>query len=776
MSDQKRGHPSPNQLAAFVSGLPAELANHARYRILGLLGVGGMGAVYKAEHRVMQRMVAIKVINRNLMQQAASVERFQREVKGAAKLSHPNIVTAYDAEQAGNVHFLVMEFVEGVSLARQVKMRGPMSIVHACHFIRQAALGLQHAHELGMVHRDIKPHNLMLTRKGQVKILDFGLARFARESTPAAELTQEDAVVGTPDYIAPEQSLQPQNADIRADIYSLGCTMYFILTGQPPFLTGTCMQTLMAHAESMPPPVNELRPEVPKDLAAVVERMMAKNPANRYQTPAEVAQALAPFIRKSGVSADEPPPGLPGSAAEPVRSGRRWMLVAAAGLLLAVCLSAGGVWLYGILTATGEVSFDSVDPGVEIVLLKNGQESARLDSKSKEPVKVRTGAYDVSLKEGLSGWRFEPPQFTLERDGQIAIKSVPVGTVTIDSKVPDATVTIKRGDTVLHKATAERQIELDSGDQKYEIELAEPRDGLQLKAADGKLLGMKAGPFILKRGEQVAYRIVPVGALAVGSRFPGVELKIKQDGKVVHEHIPGRNLIELEAGAYQIELARAREGIRPSTNEITIARGKQEKVDVVSNLVQLFNGQNKKGWRPFPADKAEWKVTTDGKNSVLEGSGGDGHLMTERGDYENFYLCAEFKINEGGNSGLFFRTKNEYFKPMAGKSRPYGYEAQICHKHPDGQNTGSLMCHGPTEQKDLQNVDSVVPGKPDETWVTEEVIADGNHIIIKVNGKTVVDLQEKAYSTGHLALQVFGADTVVKFRKIEVKELPSASR
>ncbi len=773
MSDQKRGHPSPNQLAAFVSGLPAELANHARYRILGLLGVGGMGAVYKAEHRVMQRMVAIKVINRNLMQQAASVERFQREVKGAAKLSHPNIVTAYDTEQAGNVHFLVMEFVEGVSLARQVKMRGPMSIVHACHFIRQAALGLQHAHELGMVHRDIKPHNLMLTRKGQVKILDFGLARFARESTPAAELTQEGAVVGTPDYIAPEQALQPQNADIRADIYSLGCTMYFILTGQPPFLTGTCMQKLMAHAERMPPPVHELRPEVPKDLAAVVERMMAKNPANRYQTPAEVAQALAPFIRKSGVSANEPPPGLPGSAAEPARSGRRWLLVAAAGLLLAVCLTVGGVWLYGILTATGEVSFDSVDPGVEIVLLKNGQESARLDSKSKEPVKVRTGTYDVSLKEGLSGWRFEPPQFTLERDGQIAIKSVPVGTVTIDSKVPDATVTIKRGDTVLHKATAERQIELDSGDQKYEIELAEPRDGLQLKAADGKLLGMKGGPFILKRGEQVAYRIVPVGALAVGSRFPGVELKIKQDGKVVHT---ADQRIELEGGEYQLELSRSREGLKLSTNKVTITRGKTATVDVASDYVQLFSGKDLNGWSIYLADKTnKWEV----KDGILSGSGGDGYLLSN-GNYGNFQFRVEAMINQGGKSGQFFRTSRKSFETdNADKKIPHGYEAVLCHGQPSGQNTGTLMCHRPPSNPPppvRKNISEKLI-EPDK-WFTQEVIADGNHITIKIAGKVVVDLndQSNSFSDGDLALQVYGTDTVVKFRKIEIRELPSASR
>src|SRR5262249_11871361 len=163
----------------------AALAGHPRYRVLELLGVGGMGAVYKAEHLRMERTVALKVVNRSLTDNPAMVERFTREVKAAAKLAHPNIVTAFDADQAGDTHFLVMEFVEGVSLSRLVAEHGRLPVAEACDYVRQAALGLQHAFARGMVHRDIKPHNLMRTPEGQVKILDFGLARFAME-TPAA--------------------------------------------------------------------------------------------------------------------------------------------------------------------------------------------------------------------------------------------------------------------------------------------------------------------------------------------------------------------------------------------------------------------------------------------------------------------------------------------------------------------------------------------------------------------------------------------------------------
>jgi serine/threonine protein kinase len=299
--------------------VPAELIGHPRYRVLGLLGVGGMGAVYKAEHVLMERPVALKVINRALLDNPATVERFRREVRAAARLAHPNIVTAHDAEQAGDVHFLVMEYVEGQSLARLVAEKGPLPVREACDYVRQAALGLQHAFEKGMVHRDINPANLVVTPSGQVKVLDFGLARFAVESGPArppdapeaaaeagpgpgrapGSLTQVGTVMGTPDYIAPEQATDARTADIRADIYSLGCTLYDLLAGHAPFPEGTAVQKVLAHAQGKPRPLTEVRKDVPARLARVVDKMMAKDPAHRDQTPAEVAQALAPFTARA---------------------------------------------------------------------------------------------------------------------------------------------------------------------------------------------------------------------------------------------------------------------------------------------------------------------------------------------------------------------------------------------------------------------------------------------------------------------------------------------
>jgi serine/threonine protein kinase len=289
--------PSPAPAPAPPSNVPPILANHPRYQILGLLGTGGMGAVYKAQHRIMERIVALKVISPELVANPRTVHRFHLEVKAAARLSHRNIVTAFDAEQAGDTHFLVMEYVEGTTLGRMVEKKKQFPVAHACEYIRQAAQGLQHALEQGMVHRDIKPQNLMLTPKGRIKILDFGLARFVSESAKDSGLTALGAVMGTPDYMAPEQAQDAHKADIRSDIYSLGCTLHCLLRGRPPYPEGTGIQKILAHLEQEPPLLLNFRDDVPPELEQVIKRMMAKDPAKRYQTPKDVARALTPIVR-----------------------------------------------------------------------------------------------------------------------------------------------------------------------------------------------------------------------------------------------------------------------------------------------------------------------------------------------------------------------------------------------------------------------------------------------------------------------------------------------
>jgi serine/threonine-protein kinase len=288
-----------------------------QYILLERLGEGGMGQVFKARHQRLARTVALKVIRPERLANADAVQRFHREARAAARLSHPNIVTVFDAGEHNGTHYFAMECVEGTDLARLVKEKGALPVGLACEYIRQAALGLQHAHEQGLVHRDIKPHNLFLSARAgapsltsQVKILDMGLARQhsaleSRNDTTADTLTAEGTVMGTPDYIAPEQAISSHTVDIRADVYSLGCTMYFLLTGSAPFPGGSLAQKLLKHQQVEPRRIEQIRPDVPAALAEVLRKTMAKRPDDRYQTPGALAEAVAPFCPRA-MSASAP--------------------------------------------------------------------------------------------------------------------------------------------------------------------------------------------------------------------------------------------------------------------------------------------------------------------------------------------------------------------------------------------------------------------------------------------------------------------------------------
>ncbi len=277
------------------------LLQHPDYEITGEIGRGGMGVVYLARNRQLDRLEVLKVVSPELLQKPGAFERFSREIRSAARLNHPNIVTAYSSPRIGDNLVFAMEYVDGKDLADLVKSHGPLPIQNACYYAYQVAVGLQHAHEKGMVHRDIKPNNLIVTRHGKrqlVKILDFGLAKASSEKVDDG-LTLDGQMLGTPLYVAPEQTLDAKKADIRADIYSLGCTLYCLLTGKPPFSQGNLYEILKSHQSVEAPPVESLRSEVPFELSAAVAKMLAKDPAQRYQIPAEVAEALAPFFKSA---------------------------------------------------------------------------------------------------------------------------------------------------------------------------------------------------------------------------------------------------------------------------------------------------------------------------------------------------------------------------------------------------------------------------------------------------------------------------------------------
>ncbi|MEX0704148.1 MAG: serine/threonine-protein kinase [Planctomycetales bacterium] len=300
-----------------------------KYRLMSLLGKGGMSSVYLAEHVLMRRRCAIKVLPAKRVDDSSYLGRFHREAQAVASLDHPNIVRAYDVDKEldgqTEIHFLVMEFVEGRDLQDIVHKEGPLDFVRAADYIRQAALGIGHAHKSGMVHRDIKPANLLIDKGDTVKILDLGLARFFDDKDEQSlTVAHDEKVLGTADYLAPEQALDSHTVDARADIYSLGCTLYFLLTGSPPFNQGTLAQRLMAHQTKAPPGIESLRPDAPPSLVAIARRMMAKQVEDRYQTADEVWSALSEWLAEN---ADEAwklkHPLAPGSGSGELGSGAR---------------------------------------------------------------------------------------------------------------------------------------------------------------------------------------------------------------------------------------------------------------------------------------------------------------------------------------------------------------------------------------------------------------------------------------------------------------------
>jgi serine/threonine-protein kinase len=317
----KKNWLTPFQINEIFRGQAGSLVL-GQYRLLERLGEGGMGQVFKARHQTMGRIVAIKVIRKDRLENEKAIKRFRREIKAAAQLSHPNVALAFDADAVNGSHFLVMEYVDGTDLSRLIKQHGPLPVATACEYTRQAALGLQHAHERGLTHRDIKPGNLVVTKgealngpaaaagrgkrtggqtgKPLVKILDMGLASGGDyEGEATASISQDGTVMGTPDYMAPEQAKNSSNVDWRADIYSLGCTFYYLLTASVPFPGGSNIEKLIHHQMDQPRPVEAFRPDVPPGVRAILQRMMAKRLEDRIQSGGEVAHALAGFCENS---------------------------------------------------------------------------------------------------------------------------------------------------------------------------------------------------------------------------------------------------------------------------------------------------------------------------------------------------------------------------------------------------------------------------------------------------------------------------------------------
>lgn len=387
------GTPPPQETIAFAppSGSPALPG----FENLRELGRGGMGVVYAATHAVMDRRVAVKVVNPEFSCHPVAVERFRREVRAAARLAHPNIVIAHAAGQAGDRPFLVMELVEGESLVDRVRRLGPLPVAEACDAVRQAALGLQHAHDNGLVHRDIKPHNLMRTSDGVVKVLDFGLAALTEDAGRGAGQTGPNAVMGTPEYMAPGQTEDARSADGRADVYSLGCTLFHLLTGKVPFDMESTLLKLLAHRTNERPSARAARPEVPAELDAVLRRAMARRPEERPPTPGNLAAALVPFADSAQIATTRH------------RRRRRPLVALAALLLMAATVAAAVVRLPA--GKDREIVIETDDAEVEVVV--KGERIVRI-------VDPKTGrAYRLDREDLTLSLVDEPDGLAVTLDG-----------------------------------------------------------------------------------------------------------------------------------------------------------------------------------------------------------------------------------------------------------------------------------------------------------------------------------------------------------------------
>jgi eukaryotic-like serine/threonine-protein kinase len=271
-----------------------------KYKLLRLLGTGGMSSVYLAEHRLMHRQRAIKVLPQKRVNDSSYLARFHLEAQATAQLDHPNIVRCYDIDNEGDTHYIVMEFIEGKDLNTIVKQEGALPLELVCNYIAQAAQGLAHAHANGLIHRDVKPANLFVDKQGIVKILDLGLALFSDNERASLTVEHNENVLGTADYLAPEQAVNSHKVDHRADIYGLGCTLYFLLTGHPPFPDGSLAQRIAKHQSQMPADIRIDRPDCPRDLADICMKMMQKRPEKRHANMLEVAQVLENWLDKHG--------------------------------------------------------------------------------------------------------------------------------------------------------------------------------------------------------------------------------------------------------------------------------------------------------------------------------------------------------------------------------------------------------------------------------------------------------------------------------------------
>jgi serine/threonine protein kinase len=634
-------------------GRPDSLGRIGQYDVLEVLGKGAFGIVFRAFDDKLQRVVAVKVLAPSLATTSPARKRFLREARSSAGVRHENVVQVHAVEEQPLPH-LVMEFVPGETLQQRLDRTGPLDAAEVVRIGRQIAEGLAAAHATGLIHRDIKPSNILVESgpAATVKITDFGLARAADD----ASLTRSGVVAGTPMYMAPEQA-KGESLDHRADLFSLGSVMYVMATGRPPFRAPSTLAVLKRVAEDAPRPMREIIPEVPEWLVRIVDKLHAKDPAERFQSSRDVADVLIDCEEQLKASSKlQDFSRIPIAKSVPsTRISRKWRWVAAALLVVVLGSVAAARFIPPVsryIDNRAELAFDLSDPDFERAIVYSGDDViADVDLRSPPTIQLAPGQYTLEVRTGnqrdMQWWHYN--RYGLN-----------------------------------HGSSAEPLIDSST---TYRLDVV--------------------------RGERVVYTA-----------------KLKPPVPVV-----------------------ASDG-----------------------WVPLFNGKDLTGWKTHPDQPGGWAV----ENGVLVGRKPSGYLFSERGDYRDFHLRAEVKINAAGNSGLGFRSEYGFNFDIRQKGGngfcPIGYETELAVKGAAGTTypTGTVYRNPRVWDRKAGSVRPKSDEVKSDQWFTLEVIARGAQFTILVDGKTVVDFTDPdpIARVGHLNLQVLTPATVVQFRKIEIKELP----